>query len=57
MSMAPHEFCHPLRVEEVRPQDRLQSLSPEAAPSAPVATDDGLPLTAGLATPAPAPAR
>jgi hypothetical protein len=57
MAMAPHEFCHPLRVEEVRPQDRLQSLSPEAAPTAPVATDDGSPLTAGLATPAPAPAR
>jgi hypothetical protein len=55
--MPPHEFCHPLRVEEVRPRDRLQSLSTEAAPAAPVATDDGRPLTAGLAAPDPTPAR
>jgi hypothetical protein len=52
--MTPHEFQMPARVEEIRPERRLTAVTPEVAPSAPVATDDGLPL-ASSAEPFPAP--
>jgi hypothetical protein len=51
--MTPHEFQMPVRVDEIRPEVRLTAVTPEVAPSAPVSTDDGLPLTS---PPAPAPA-
>jgi hypothetical protein len=59
--MTPHEFAHPARVEEVRPEDRLAALEPEIAPAVPLATDDGTPVggpgplsAAGAAAPQPA---
>jgi hypothetical protein len=44
--MTPHEFQMPARVDEVRPEQRLTEVTIEQAPAAPLATDDGLPLTA-----------
>jgi len=38
-----HQFCHPIQVEEVRPQDRFADCEPEAAPTTPLCTDDGTP--------------
>jgi hypothetical protein len=49
-----HEFQMPAGVEEIRPEHRVQVITPEVAPTAPVSTDDGTPLVA--AAPAPAPA-
>ena len=49
--MTHHEFQLPVRVEEIRPQQRTEVVAPEAAPAAPVSTDDGTPLAA--ASPAP----
>jgi hypothetical protein len=52
--MAHHEFQMPARVDEVRPSQRVDVITPEVAPAAPVATDDGSPLGAPAPT-APAP--
>jgi hypothetical protein len=47
--MPPREFQMPVRVEEIRPELRLTAVTPEVAPTAPVATEDGLPLTSPAA--------
>ena len=44
----------PSRVEEIRPEQRVDVITPEVAPAAPVATDDGTPLAASHPAP-PAP--
>ena len=44
--MGHHEFCRPVSVEEVRPQDRWTAGGPDPAPATPLASEDGRPLVA-----------
>ncbi len=53
--MGQHEFCHPLSVDEVRPQDRWATGGPDPAPATPVASEDGRPLVARPPAAAPRP--
>jgi hypothetical protein len=50
-----HEFQMPVRVEEIRRDQRVEAMTPDVAPAAPVSTDDGTPLVAAAPAP-PAPA-
>jgi hypothetical protein len=44
MSMTPHRFTVPARVEEIRPQQRHHAADgPDAAPATPRTADDGTP--------------
>ena len=46
LPMGHHEFCRPVSVEEVRPQDRWTVGGPDPAPATPLASEDGRPLVA-----------